>query len=316
MIDEVHALLRAEQSRLVAVFEDYDQGGRFRPAQWERSTLGAGRACVLEGGRVFERAGVNVSLIHGERVPQTIVQTFPHTDGLPYAATGISMVLHPRNPYAPAMHANFRFFTVPGVDWWFGGGCDLTPMYGFADDAAHFHRTLRDWCDRHPGAGYEEWKAACDAYFTIPHRGEMRGVGGVFFDRISEEGPGGFGRCRALVADGLATIGPAYLPILDRRCRMPYGPRQRNWQLARRGRYVEFNLVYDRGTRFGLQTRGNIEAILMSMPPLARWGFELIPEPGSPESEVAEILQPRDWAGPRLPRGPVAGQESVETGRV
>lgn len=290
----VHELLLAEQARLVKGFEEYDGTGRFRVSEWTRSELGGGRACVLEGGRVFERAGVNVSLVHGRDVPATIAQTFPGTQGRPYIATGISMVTHPLNPYAPAMHANFRYFAVEGAQWWFGGGCDLTPMYGFAEDAVHFHRTLKAWC----GPRYEEWKRACDDYFTIAHRGEMRGIGGVFFDRLAEEGPGGFDRCLALVGAGLATIFPAYLPILDRRARMPYGGRQREWQLARRGRYVEFNLVYDRGTRFGLQTRGNIEAILMSMPPLARWGFELVPEPGSPESEVADFLKPRDWASP------------------
>ncbi|HEY5853394.1 MAG TPA: oxygen-dependent coproporphyrinogen oxidase [Aldersonia sp.] len=259
-----------------------------------------GRACVMENGRVFERAGVNVSLVHGPTVPRTIAETFPHTEGRPFTATGISLVLHPLNPYAPSFHANFRFFAVPreagAGDWWFGGGCDLTPMYGFEEDAAHFHTTLKAWCDRHRAGRYGEWKAACDDYFTIAHRGEMRGVGGVFFDHLTDIGPGGFDRCLALIRDGLDSLLPAYLPILDRRCRMPYGERQRSWQLARRGRYVEFNLVYDRGTRFGLQTRGNIEAILMSMPPLARWGFELVPEPGSPESDVARFLQPRDWA--------------------
>ncbi|MGW0804772.1 oxygen-dependent coproporphyrinogen oxidase [Nonomuraea sp. NPDC002799] len=290
----VHELLRAGQSELVSRFEEYDGAGRFRVSEWRRDTLGSGRACVLEGGRVFERAGVNVSLIHGDRTPQTITQTLPQAEGRPYVATGISMVLHPLNPYAPAMHANFRFFTVPGVAWWFGGGCDLTPMYGFAEDAAHFHRTLRAWCDRHPNGRYADWKAACDDYFTIAHRGEMRGVGGVFFDHLAE---GGFDRCFALIGDGVATVVPAYLPILDRRRDMPYGERQRAWQLARRGRYVEFNLVYDRGTRFGLQTKGNIEAILMSMPPMARWAFDLVPEPGSPEDEVADFLKPRNWAG-------------------
>jgi coproporphyrinogen III oxidase len=291
-------MLRAEQSRLVAEFERYDRDGRFRVSEWNRSRLGGGRACVLEGGRVFERAGVNVSLVHGDRVPPAIAETVPGSDGRPFTATGISMVLHPLNPYAPSFHANFRFFAVTVGDaesWWFGGGCDMTPAYGFETDAVHFHTVLKEWCDRHPPGRYAEWKAACDDYFTIPHRGEMRGIGGVFFDHLSDQSPTGFERCLALVEDGIATLLPAYLPILDRRCPMPYGERERTWQLRRRGRYAEFNLVYDRGTRFGLQTRGNTEAILMSLPPLARWDFDARHEPGSPESELAGFLQPRDW---------------------
>jgi coproporphyrinogen III oxidase len=228
-------------------------------------------------------------------VPASISDADPGLVGLPFTATGISMVLHPRNPYAPSFHANFRFFEVGGA-WWFGGGCDLTPMYGFEDDSVHFHAALKRWCDRHELADHDRWKAACDQYFTIRHRGEMRGIGGVFFDRLAADGPDGFDRCHALILDGLDTVLPAYRPILDRRRRMPYGERERRWQTLRRGRYVEFNLVYDRGTRFGLETRGNVEAILMSMPPQAGWAYEAHPEPGSPEGAVARFLQPHDWA--------------------
>jgi coproporphyrinogen III oxidase len=290
--EEMAELFRGGQQRLVAAFEEFDGTGRFAVSPWERSHLGAGRACVLERGGVFERAGVNVSLVHGERVPPAILEAHPDTDGLPFSATGISLVLHPLNPYAPSFHANFRFFGV-GDTWWFGGGCDLTPMYGFEADAVHFHRTLKEWCERHvPLADHAAWKKACDEYFTIQHRAEMRGIGGVFFDHLA----GDFDQCRALVVDGVETILPSYLPVLRRRVTTPYGDRQRQWQLLRRGRYAEFNLVYDRGTRFGLQTRGNIEAILMSMPPMAGWGFDVRPEPGSAEDEVKRFLQPRDWA--------------------
>jgi coproporphyrinogen III oxidase len=295
-VESVAQMLFDEQRRLVDVFADYDRRRGLRVSEWERPRLGGGRACVLEDGGVFERAGINVSLVHGDQVPPVIAERAEWLRGMPYTATGISMVFHPRNPYAPSLHTNFRYFGVGEAGWWFGGGADLTPAYGFDIDVVHFHRTLKAWCDRHDPTWYPQWKATCDDYFTIPHRSEMRGVGGVFFDNVTDGGPDGFERLRQFAADGIATILPAYLPILDRRHGMPYGERERSWQLNRRGRYVEFNLVYDRGTRFGLQTRGNTEAILMSLPPLARWGFEMRPEPGSPEHELARFLQPSDWA--------------------
>ena len=287
----VAQLMRAAQRDLVDAFASYDGHGEFRVAEWDRDGLGGGTARVLTDGRVFERAGVNVSLIHGAQVPPTIATATPEAAGRPYTATGVSVVVHPRNPYAPSFHANFRYFGVDPELWWFGGGCDLTPSYGFDEDAVHFHRTLAAWCDRHDPSWYPAWKKECDDYFTIPHRGEARGIGGVFFDRLT----GGFDRCYALVADGMRTLLPAYLPILDRRRDMPYGERERAWQLLRRGRYVEFNLVHDRGTLFGLQTKGNIEAILMSLPPLARWEFAYQPEPGSPEADLARFLRPHNW---------------------
>jgi coproporphyrinogen III oxidase len=288
----------AQQQRLSEALGGVD-GGSFRTHRWERPELGGGRACILEDGDVFERAGINVSLVRGSRVPPTIAESRPHAAGLPYAATGISLVLHPRNPYVPAFHANFRYFEITGADWWFGGGCDLTPAYGFDDDAVGFHQTLKSWCDRHNAGWYPAWKAACDNYFMIAHRGEMRGIGGVFFDDLSALAADGFDRCWRAIMDGVATILPAYLPILERRRAMPYGEQQRAWQLFRRGRYVEFNLVYDRGTRFGLETRGNSEAILMSLPPLARWGFDIRAAPDSPEADLARFLQPNDWASHR-----------------
>lgn len=295
--EEVAAMLRVHQDRLVAAFEDLDGERRFRDARWQRDGLGGGRARILEDGAVFERAGVNVSLVAGERVPSAVSRNRPRLADKPFRATGISMVLHPRNPYAPSFHANFRYFEIADEEWWIGGGMDLTPMYGFDEDAVHFHRTLKAWCDRHGIGRYDEWKATCDEYFHIRHRGEMRGIGGVFFDRLTEATPRPSREYTDFVEDGLRALCDAYLPVVARRTTTPYGDRERAWQLARRGRYVEFNLVYDRGTLFGLQTKANIEAVLMSMPPIARWGFEIVPEPGSPEADVARFLQPRDWAG-------------------
>ena len=245
----------------------------------------------------------------GELVPPTLAAQHPGTEGKPWFATGVSLVLHPRNPHVPAFHANFRYFEVGSdagaepVAWWFGGGADLTPAYPVAGDVRAFHAALAGWCARHPQADYPAWKAACDAYFTVRHRGEMRGVGGVFFDELTPAGPateaGGathdFEADLACIEDGVATLLPAYLPLVERHRRDPYGERERRWQALRRGRYVEFNLVYDRGTLFGLQTGGAVEAILMSMPPLAGWAFDHHPEPGSPEAAALAFYQPRDW---------------------
>lgn len=300
--------MRAGQTALVAAFEDIDAQGAFKSHSWERPGGGGGTARVLEGGAVFERAGVNVSAVYGAEVPASLAKQHPGTEGKPYFATGISMVLHPVNPYVPAFHANYRYFEVseetdaaPTI-WWFGGGADMTPNYLWEEDAVHFHETLKEQCERHPQADYPTLKKICDDYFFIKHRGEMRGIGGIFFDELSKPGSGDWEADFAFVSDGVATLSEAYLPIVERRRDMPYGERERTWQLYRRGRYVEFNLVYDRGTLFGLQTRGNIEAILMSMPPLAHWTFDYRPEPGSPEAEMLRYLQPRDWATPEVSR--------------
>jgi coproporphyrinogen III oxidase len=297
--ERVVALMRAAQTKLTAAFEALDGKAAFRAHTWERPGGGGGTAKVLEGGRVLERGGINVSAVHGDAVPPSLAATHPGTEGRPFFATGLSMVLHPLNPYAPAFHANYRYFEVghgeeSGV-WWFGGGADMTPNYPFEEDVVHFHRTLKAQCDRHDVGAYETLKRACDDYFFIRHRGEMRGVGGIFFDELSPPGQGDFERDFAFVADGLDTILEAYVPLLERRHATPYGERERRWQLLRRGRYVEFNLVYDRGTLFGLQTGGNIEAILMSMPPFAHWAFDYAPEPGSPEAAMLDFLKPRDW---------------------
>lgn len=287
-------LLTVEQARLVSAFEDYDGSGHFTKAAWSRPDLGSGQALVLDEGRIFERASVNVSLVHGTRLPASAADRFPDLARGSYTATGISLILHPRNPYAPSFHANFRFFSVNPELWWFGGVCDMSPSYGFDADAVHFHTTLRDWCGRHELGRYAEWKQACDEYFTVVHRREMRGIGGIFFDRLAEPGDAGFERCLSLIRDGVDMLRPAYLPILDRRCPTPYGAKERAWQATRRGRYVEFNLLYDRGTRFGLETGVNPDAMLMALPPVARWSVAG-PEPGSPEAELSRFLQPRSW---------------------
>jgi coproporphyrinogen III oxidase len=300
--DAVAEMLYAKQETIVAALARVEGRETLDVSTWERLGMGGGKTCVVEGGAVFERAATNVSLVSGAHVPSAITEGHLRPDrvGKPFRATGISMILHPRNPYAPSFHANFRYFEVgePGEEeWWFGGGLDLTPMYGFDEDAVHFHRTLRTWCDRHEGASYPDWKSACDKYFYLEHRDEMRGVGGVFFDYLTDASADGFERCMSCAADGVDTILPSYLPIVERRTDMPYGERERSWQLLRRGRYVEFNLIYDRGTLFGLQTKVNIDSVLMSMPPHARWAFEFRPEPGSPEADVARFVRPHDWAG-------------------
>lgn len=306
--DQVVALFRGAQAHLCAAFEQTERDfvahaesssslppASFVEHSWQRPGGGGGDARVLTDGAVFERAGVNISAVHGAEVPPSIWKARPATQGKPYFASGISMVLHPRNPYAPAFHANFRYFEA-GDDWWFGGGMDMTPAYGFEADAVHFHTALKHCCDHFDPAYYPTFKATCDDYFYIKHRHEMRGIGGIFFDDMQRDGPEGWEQTFALAQAGTETILPAYLPIVQRHMHTPYGEREREWQLYRRGRYVEFNLVYDRGTLFGLQTNGNIEAILMSLPPLARWEFNLQPEAGSPEAAVAAFLQPHDWA--------------------
>ena len=297
--ERVVAILKDGQQRLIEAFERTDGGARFRPHEWERPGGGGGSARILEGGAVFEKAGVNFSAVHGERVPPSLAKRHPQAEGKPFFATGVSLVLHPRNPYVPAFHANFRYFEVGGDSdiWWFGGGADMTPNYPFLDDPAHFHQELKALCDRHPQADYRTLKETCDDYFFIRHRGEMRGIGGIFYDELSPVGDGSFEADLEFTRDGLASLLPAYLPIVERRKETPYGEGEREWQLYRRGRYVEFNLVYDRGTLFGLQTQGNIEAILMSMPPYARWQFDYQPPAGSPEAKLRELLEPRDWVG-------------------
>jgi coproporphyrinogen III oxidase len=248
---------------------------------------------VIEEGNLFERGGVNYSSVHGASLPPSASAARPQIAGRAFEAAGVSLVLHPRNPYCPTVHMNVRFFAA-GDTWWFGGGMDLTPYYGFIEDARHFHAACKDalapfGANRHPR--YKQW---CDEYFFLRHRGEPRGIGGIFFDDLSEPD---FETCFALVRGVGGAFLAAYAPILERRREIVYGERERSFQAYRRGRYVEFNLVYDRGTLFGLQSAGRTESILMSLPPLAAWRYDWQPEPGSPEETLyKEFLQPRDWA--------------------
>jgi coproporphyrinogen III oxidase len=283
--------------RIVADLEAID-GGIFVRDEWTRPQGGGGVARLLENGAVIERGGVNYSDVRGDALPPSATAGRPELAGAAWEAAGVSLVIHPRNPYAPTAHMNVRVFAArkPAAEtvWWFGGGMDLTPYYGFEDDAVHFHRTCARALAPFGEALYPKFKAACDAYFYLRHRREPRGIGGIFFDDLSD---GGFERCQALaLAVGDAFI-DAYGPILRRRKDIEYGERERAFQAYRRGRYVEFNLVWDRGTLFGLQSDGRTEAILMSMPPHAAWRYDWKPEPGTPEARLySDFLVPRDWA--------------------
>jgi coproporphyrinogen III oxidase len=279
----------ALQDKITAAIEQLD-GSTFREDAWSREGGGGGRTRILENGAVFEKAGVNCSSVHGN-LPDEFAAKIPMGSGTQFFATGVSLVFHPRSPMVPAVHANFRYLEK-GDAAWFGGGTDLTPCYPYADDAAHFHRTLKTVCDRHDGSFYPRFKKWCDEYFYLKHRGETRGIGGVFFDYLKDDRDATFAFVRDL---GDAFI-DAYLPIAKRRLNEVFGEPQREYQLYRRGRYVEFNLLYDRGTIFGLETRGRTESILMSLPPLVRWVYDFHPQPGSAEAKALEFFQPRDWA--------------------
>ncbi|MEY4689665.1 MAG: Coproporphyrinogen-III oxidase, aerobic [Verrucomicrobiota bacterium] len=287
------------QDRICAELAAEDGGAEgFRTDEWERPEGGGGRTRLLAEGAVLEKAGVAFSHVRGSTLPPSATAHRPELAGKPWEALGVSLVIHPRNPYVPTSHANVRCFVAgAGSDapvWWFGGGFDLTPYYGFEDDAAHWHRTARDAVAPFGAEYYPRFKRACDEYFVLRHRGEPRGIGGVFFDDFSELG---FERSFALMrAVGDAYL-PAYRPIVARRRALAWGDRERQFQLYRRGRYVEFNLVWDRGTLFGLQSGGRTESILMSLPPLVRWDYGWKPEAGSPEARLHELfLRPRDWA--------------------
>jgi coproporphyrinogen III oxidase len=280
--------LRQIQDQITGTISKLD-GTDFREDLWDRPGGGGGRTRILENGGVIERGGVNFSEVHGE-LPKELAATMPGT-GTSFYAAGLSLVLHPHNPFAPTVHANFRYLEK-GDSGWFGGGADLTPSYLFEDDARHFHQTFKEACDRHDPGYYADFKAQCDRYFLIQHRGERRGIGGLFFDYLQ----GDLGKVFAFVKEVSEAFQPAYLPILERREDMPFEPRHRNWQLLRRGRYVEFNLVYDRGTVFGLKTSGRIESILMSLPANARWEYAAEPAPGSEEAKLVAVLRtPREW---------------------
>lgn len=284
------AYFRDLQDRICQPVAQLDGKNTFREDTWLREGGGGGRTRVLADGAVFEKAGVNFSEVFGQMSPE-FAQQIPG-EGLDFSATGISLVLHPRNPMVPTVHANFRYITK-GERHWFGGGADLTPYYAFQEDIVHFHRTWQQACSRHgPPVDYMRFKTWCDEYFFLTHRNEARGVGGIFFDYLE----GDFPKLLAFVQDCGDRFLDAYLPIARRRKDEPYTDRQRAWQEFRRGRYVEFNLLYDRGTLFGLKTGGRVESILMSLPPVVRWHYDYQPEPGSPEAELYEYLKPRDWA--------------------
>lgn len=279
-------------------------GSKFRVDRWERAEGGGGISCVLQDGAVFEKAGVNISVVHGNLPSAAAKQMrsrgkdIPEKEQLPFFAVGVSSVVHPVNPFVPTVHFNFRYFEVDvgsgDKQWWFGGGTDLTPSYLNRDDAVHFHKTLKDACDLHGEEHYPKFKKWCDDYFTIKHRGESRGLGGIFFDDLDKPDQD---KVFQFVVSCAKTVIPAYVPIVEKHYRKTYTREQKEWQQLRRGRYVEFNLVYDRGTKFGLLTPGaRIESILMSLPLTARWEYSQQPNPGSPEEELIDILKkPRDW---------------------
>ena len=315
----VSQFMKQLQDEICQSLETLDGTGRFREDSWERPGGGGGRSRVMSEGTIFEQGGVNFSEVFGDRLPPSILKQRPEAEGHGFYATGTSMVLHPRSPYIPTVHLNYRYFEA-GPVWWFGGGADLTPYYPFAEDASHFHRTFQQACDNHHSEYYSVFKRWCDEYFYLKHRQETRGVGGLFFDyqdgrgelyrgphldgpaanysrEIGAPTPRHWEELFAFVQECGRAFIPAYEPIASRRKDIEYGERERQFQLYRRGRYVEFNLVYDRGTIFGLQTNGRTESILMSLPPLVRWEYGYEPEPGSREAELYDtFLKPQDWA--------------------
>lgn len=307
-LSAVKAYLTQLQSTLCSALEEEDGSAKFSIDQWTRAEGGGGISRVLTGGAAFEKAGVGFSHVTGNKLPPSATAHRPELAGKHFEAMGVSLVLHPNNPYAPTSHANIRFF-VAGAEtaqpvWWFGGGFDLTPYYGFEEDAIAWHRTAQSALAPFGEQFYPRFKKTCDEYFFLKHRNEPRGIGGLFFDDFNELGfEGSFALLRSVGDHFLA----AYRPILARRKNLPFGDRERQFQLYRRGRYVEFNLVWDRGTLFGLQSGGRTESILMSLPPLVRWDYNWQPEPGTPEARLYDVfLQPRDWLAEEKNPSPVA----------
>jgi coproporphyrinogen III oxidase len=291
--ENIRKYFESLQNKICGELELADGAGRFHKDIWNRTEGGGGITRILEGGEVFEKGGVNTSAVWG-RLPDRMAEkmNLPPTD---FFATGISLVLHPLNPMVPTVHMNLRYFkTDTGSESaaeWFGGGTDLTPYYLFEDDARHFHRTLKTACDAHDPEYYRRFKILCDEYFFIRHRNETRGIGGIFFDYLKGE----IDRLFLFIQEIGNAFLPSYIPIVERRRNEPYGEREKHWQLIRRGRYAEFNLVYDRGTLFGLETNGRIESILMSLPPHVVWEYNYRPESGSREEILQQALRPRDW---------------------
>ena len=298
-LSAVKAYLLDLQDRICRELESEDGTAKFTEDNWTRAEGGGGRSRILVEGAVFEKAGVGFSHVHGSTLPPSATAHRPELVGKPWQALGVSLVIHPRNPYVPTSHANVRFFVADpeGANpvWWFGGGFDLTPYYGFEEDCVHWHRTARDAVAPFGDDLYPRWKKECDDYFYLKHRTEPRGIGGLFFDDFNALG---FAQSfAALRAVGDAFI-PAYRPLVARRKATPYGDRERDFQLYRRGRYVEFNLVWDRGTHFGLQSGGRTESILMSLPPLVSFKYDWHPAPGTEEARLYDVfLKPRDWLG-------------------
>jgi coproporphyrinogen III oxidase len=285
------------QNRICQALESLDGEKSFIEDRWTRDEGGGGRSRVLEEGAVFEKAGINFSHVHGGQLPASATAHRPELAGRSFQALGVSLVIHPRNPYIPTSHANVRFFMAEkkGAEpvWWFGGGFDMTPYYGFEEDAVHWHQTARQACQPFGEHIYPRFKKWCDEYFFLKHRGEPRGIGGLFFDDFNELG---FEQNFAFMRSVGDHYVPAYAPIVEKRKAHPYGEQERDFQMYRRGRYVEFNLVYDRGTLFGLQTGGRTESILMSLPPIVKWRYDWHPQEGTAEAELYErFLKPRDW---------------------
>ncbi|WP_374088871.1 oxygen-dependent coproporphyrinogen oxidase [Methylomicrobium lacus] len=296
-IEAVKDYLLTLQDQICAALEQEEDDARFIEDPWQRAEGGGGRTRVLANGSVFEQAGVNFSHVSGFKLPPSATAKRPELADRQFQAMGVSLVIHPLNPYVPTSHANVRFLIAekPGEAdvWWFGGGFDLTPYYPFREDVLHWHRTAKAACEPFGEAVYPTYKKWCDDYFFLKHRNETRGVGGLFFDDLNEWG---FDKAFAFMQSVGNHYIPAYLPIVQKRKNTPYGEREREFQLYRRGRYVEFNLVYDRGTLFGLQSGGRTESILMSMPPAAHWRYNWQPEADSPEAELyAHYLKPQDW---------------------
>ena len=298
--DEVRSFLQGLQSRITSAIAKID-GGAFLTDTWEKAPgemlQGNGITQILEGGDIFERAGCGFSHVRGPKLPPSATQHRPELAGAPFEAMGVSLVFHPRNPYVPTVHMNVRMLAAKGRDGqdvcWFGGGMDLTPYYGFEEDAVHFHTSCKTALAPYGDDKYPRFKTWCDEYFYLKHRSEQRGVGGIFFDDFSELG---FDASRAMMQSVGNSFLAAYLPIVEKRKDTPYGERERAFQLYRRGRYVEFNLVWDRGTHFGLQSGGRTESILLSMPPLVSWSYQNVPEAGSPEADLyAKFLVRKEW---------------------
>ncbi len=314
MARRMQGFVEGLQREICAALQEREPEARFRRDRWTRAEGGGGLTAVMEGGALFEKAGVNTSAVHGP-LPERMARALK-VEAAPFFATGLSLVLHPRSPHVPTVHANVRCFALgedlrDPDDQWFGGGADLTPIYPRLDDVQHFHRVWKAVCDRHaPVADYAQFKKQCDEYFFLPHRDEARGVGGIFYDYLRGDPEAAF----AFTQDAGRAFLEAYLPIADRRREAAYGERERRFQQVRRGRYVEFNLLYDRGTKFGIETGGRIESILMSLPPRVQWRYDFAPAPGTPEAEALRYFTPRDWLA--LPPGaplPVSDHQPFDT---